>query len=370
MFEFAGWRMPLQYSSIVVEHFAVRRDVGLFDVSHMGKMLVSGASAWESLNRLSANDVPRKAGRARYTHLLDEDGRIIDDVIITCLAPDQYLMVCNAEPRERVLAWIRKGAKGQRVEDLTFDYLCLALQGPKAARVMQLVTTFDVNSIKTFGASFCDLLLGERLGTSRPRGPVPQEMMGWGAAASSMSQEVADFCLVTRTGYTGEDGFELFPPSSMGMAVWNALLAAGREAGIRPVGLGARDTLRLERGFLLSGTDFDGRQTPLEASSEWLVKWDHEFIGREALRRQKERGGYDRLVGLRAMERGVPRHGCPVVQGDRPVGVVTSGTVSPSLKIGIALAYVRPQAAGEGTHLAILVRDRPVRAEVKKPPFL
>jgi aminomethyltransferase len=182
--------------------------------------------------------------------------------------------------------------------------------------------------------------------------------------------EVEDYSFATRTGYTGEDGFELLPPKQLAVPIWNALLAAGQEAGIQRIGLGARDTLRLEKGFLLSGTDFDGRQTSLECASEWLVKWDHDFAGREALVRQKERGDYDRLVGLVLQDRGVPRHGCPVLRDGVDVGAVTSGSMSPVLRVGIALARVHPSAAAEGTRLQVVVRDRPLDAIVKKPPFL
>ena len=368
--EFGGWEMPLQFSGIVAEHLAVRAGAGLFDVSHMGKLLITGPSAWGFLDRLSANDVPKKANRARYTHLLDDEGQIIDDVIITCLGPDRFFMVCNAGPRERVLAWMQDHGQGAGIEDLTFEYLCLALQGPKAARVLQLLTQHDVGSIKGFSGAYCELLLGERLGTGRTSGAPPPEMVGRGPFPAVGERDVEDFCFVTRTGYTGEDGFELFPPKAMGTAVWSRILAAGQQAGIQPIGLGARDTLRLEKGYLLSGTDFDGRQTPLECASEWLVKWDHDFIGRDALHRQKERGDYDHLVGLLLRDRGVPRHECQVLQAGRSVGTVMSGTMSPSLKTGVALARVRPEAAGEGTELAVVVRDRRLHAVVKKPPFL
>jgi len=368
--EFGGWEMPLQFSGIVAEHLAVRAGAGLFDVSHMGKILITGPTAWGFLNHLSANDLPKKGGRARYTHLLDGEGRIIDDVIITCLDPDRFFMVCNAGPREAVLSWLRKHANREEIQDVTADYLCLALQGPKAARVLQLLTQYNLESVKGFGAAYLDLLLGERLGTGRPPQPPPPEMVGREPFRAVPDQELPDFCFVTRTGYTGEDGFELFPPREMAGAVWNAILAAGRDAEIRPVGLGARDTLRLEKGYLLSGTDFDGRQTPLECASEWLVKWDHDFVGREALLRQREAGGHDRLTGLLLKDRGVPRRGCDVVLGDRSVGTVTSGTSSPSLKVGIALARVRPEAAAQGTELLVLVRDRPLHAVVNKPPFL
>ncbi len=369
--EFGGWEMPLQFQGIVAEHLAVRENAGLFDVSHMGKVLISGPTAWSFLNHLSANDVSKKPGRARYTHFLDDDGRIIDDVIITCLGSDRYFMVCNAGPRERVLAWMHRHAQGEKIEDVTPEYLCLALQGPKAARVLQLLTSYDLTALKPFTGAFVDLLLGERLGTGRAPVAPPVEMTGRGPFVRSPEGEpIEDFTYITRTGYTGEDGFELFPPKEMAVAVWNALLAAGQAAGIQPVGLGARDTLRLEKGYLLSGTDFDGRQTTLESACEWIVKWDHDFLGRDVLLRQKERGDYDRLVGVLIQDRGVPRHGCEVLAGGQTVGGVTSGTMSPSLKAGIALARVRAGAATEGTAVTVVVRDRPLHGAVKKPPFL
>ena len=368
--EFGGWEMPLRFSGIVVEHTAVRRGAGVFDVSHMGKILVVGDGAWGSLNRLSTNDIPRKPYRARYTHLLTEEGFIIDDVIVTCLTPDLFLVVCNAGPRERVLAWLLKHAIGVRIRDVTFDHLCLALQGPKAARVLQLLTPYDVSLIKPFTGAYANLLLGERIGTGRPPMTPPSETVGRAPFAGDPSQEVEDYCFVTRTGYTGEDGFELLPPKELAVPLWSALFAAGQETGLLPIGLGARDTLRLEKGFLLSGTDFDGRQTSLECASEWLVKWDHDFVGRDALIRQKERGDFDRLVGVLLQDRGVPRHGCTVLHKGVEVGTVTSGTMSPSLKVGVALARVRPEAAEEGTSVEVVVRDSPLRATVKKPPFL
>ncbi|MBI4415452.1 MAG: hypothetical protein HY557_00535, partial [Euryarchaeota archaeon] len=178
--EFGGWEMPLQYVGILAEHTAVRRDAGLFDVSHMGKIMIWGPTAWSFLDRLSANDIPKKPFRARYTHLLDDDGRIIDDVIVTCLAPDRYFMVCNAGPRPRVLGWLRKHCAGEHIQDVTQDYLCLALQGPKAARILQILTAYNLETIKPFTGAFLHLLLSERLGTSRPPTPRPPEAVGWG----------------------------------------------------------------------------------------------------------------------------------------------------------------------------------------------
>ena len=366
MTEFGGWEMPLQYEGIVAEHQVVRSAAGLFDVSHMGKIMVSGQGAGAFLSRLSTNDVTRTPLRARYTHLCDEDGRILDDVIITCLAVDQYFLVCNAGPRDRVVRWLRHQKADEEIHDITSDYLCLALQGPKAARILQLAASFDVEALKPFAGAVVELLLHTRLGVSRSSDAPAPEAVGWVSGEAGP----ADHSFVTRTGYTGEDGFELFPDNELGVVLWEALLAAGKDAGLQPAGLGARDTLRLEKGYLLSGTDFDGTQTPLEAGSERFVRWDHEFVGRDALRRQKERADYVRLVGLLAKDRGIPRHGCAVRYAGRDVGTVTSGTMSPSLRMGIALAYVSPEAATEGTRVDVIVRGRPLPAIVKMPPFL
>ncbi|TLZ60574.1 MAG: glycine cleavage system aminomethyltransferase GcvT [Methanobacteriota archaeon] len=356
--EFGGWDMPLQYTGIVEEHLAVRRAAGLFDVSHMGKLLLEGAGTSELVNRLSTNDIPAAPGRARYTHLLDERGRILDDVIFTCLGPDRYLCVCNAGPRPRIVEWIHRHLGGQRLTDLTPDFLCLALQGPRAAEVLGRLTAFDLAPLRPFRAAAIPMAPGIA---------VPPETVGRGAHPALSAPGTM---LATRTGYTGEDGFELFPPSSVALPVWEAILRAGGDFGIRPVGLGARDTLRLEKGYLLSGQDFTGSETSLETSSEWLVKWDHTFVGREALLEQKRRGGYRRLVGLKLLDRGVPRHGHRVLAGGREVGLVTSGTLSPSLRIGIALGFLEPESTAAGTGVAVDIRGEARRAEVVMPPFL
>jgi len=375
MIEFGGWEMPLQFTGIVEEHLAVRSAAGLFDVSHMGKLLLTGSGAHEAIARLSTNDTPATPGRARYTHLLDDEGRIIDDVIFTCLGPDRFLCVCNAGPRRRLVPWIKDHLRGQELRDLTSDFLCLALQGPEAPGILSRLTSTDVESLKTFRALHVRLKLGrEAMAVFRPA-----EMEGWGglgglaegpaSAAAGSAESLTPSILVTRTGYTGEQGFELFPPAALAVPVWSALLDAGADVGVRPVGLGARDTLRLEKGYLLSGQDFTGRETSLETNSEWLVKWDHEFIGREALQVQKERGDHRRLLGLRLADRGVPRHGCRVLAGERDVGVVTSGTQTPFLRKSIGLAYVPVGYAAAGTGVDIDIRGRRARARIVPLPF-
>src|SRR5467141_1163475 len=322
MIEFGGWEMPLQYSGIVDEHLAVRRAVGLFDVSHMGKIFAEGPEAHSFLNGLSANDIPSSPGKARYTHLLRDDGTIIDDVIVTCLAADRFFIVCNAGPRIAVWSWLKGHATAQvTLDDRTSNFLCLALQGPRAPELLQRFTSVDLSRVKPFGGAVLDFVPPAPWG-SHPRA-VPSEIEGWGRegsheAAIRAAEEPTvsggrGAFLATRTGYTGEPGFELFPKATEGLDVWAAILKAGEDLGIRPIGLGARDTLRLEKGYLLSGQDFDGHQTPLEVNSAWLVKWDRDFIGRGALEQQRAGDDYRRLVGIRMEDRGIPRHGYRVL---------------------------------------------------------
>lgn len=376
MIEFGGWEMPLQYSGIVEEHLTVRESVGLFDVSHMGKLLVQGTSAHAFLDGLSANDVPTTRGRARYTHLLREDGSIIDDVIVTALAADRFFVVCNAGPRPAVLAWLAAHRPPDvRVDDLTAAHLCLALQGPEAPALLQRFTSADVTQLKAFWGTSIDF--------APDRAGVAVEAKGWGSSPPDAIMAALNGgppatvsggvrFLITRTGYTGEPGFELFPPAAAGRAVWETILAAGAAARIRPIGLGARDTLRLEKGYLLSGQDFTGTQTPLEVNCSWVVKWDRPFVGRSALEVQRSKDAYPRLVALKMLDRGIPRHGFAVLSaGDgRQVGSVTSGTLSPSLRVGIALASVDRAYAADGTRVEIDIRGAAHPAQVTRLPFL
>src|SRR5947208_11809975 len=377
--EFGGWEMPLQYSGIVDEHLTVRQAVGLFDVSHMGKIFVEGPTAHAFLDHLSANDVPTSSGRARYTHLLREDGTILDDVIVTCLAANRFLLVCNAGPRSAVWSWLKSHTTADVVLlDRTLERLCLALQGPRAPELLQRFTSIDLSRVKPFAGVTIDFVPPAPWG-ARPRA-VPPEVEGWGKSSSpgvsippardpSVASGRASF-LVTRTGYTGEAGFELFPTSAEGSWVWESLLKSGADLGIKPIGLGARDTLRLEKGYLLSGQDFDGHETPLEVNSAWLVKWDRPFLGSKALERQRARDDYRRLVGIRMDDRGIPRHGHPVRFSGKEAGQVTSGTMSPSLRVGIALASVDKSASAVGTPLDVDIRGTSHPAHVVRLPFL
>jgi len=377
--EFGGWEMPLQYSGIVDEHLTVRQAVGLFDVSHMGKIFVEGPTAHAFLDRLSANDVPTSPGKARYTHLLREEGTILDDVIVTCLAADRFLLVCNAGPRSVVWSWLKSHTTTDVVLlDRTLKRLCLALQGPRAPELLQRFTSVDLSRVKPFAGVTIDFVPPAPWG-AHPRA-VPPEIEGWGNSDSEgtaipsardpfVATGRASF-LVTRTGYTGEAGFELFPTSAEGLWVWESLLKSGADLGIKPIGLGARDTLRLEKGYLLSGQDFDGHQTPLEVNCAWVVKWGRPFIGREGLEAQRVRDDYPRLVGVRMDDRGIPRPGHRVLSRGVDVGRVTSGTMSPSLRVGIALASVDSGYASPEISLQIDVRGTSHAAQVVPLPFV
>ncbi len=374
MIEFGGWEMPLQYSGIVEEHLAVRRAAGLFDVSHMGKLLVRGPSAQAFLDGLSANDVPTIPRRARYTQLLREDGTIIDDIIVTTLGADRFFVVCNAGPRPTVVEWLNaRRPPDVRLDDLTTTHLCLALQGPQAPALLQRFTTVDLAAVKPFWGTVLDV--------TPSRAGVAVEAEGWGSAGPDALLAAAEpggptapsggiRMFATRTGYTGEAGFELFPPSWAAVGIWHALLQAGADVPLRPIGLGARDTLRLEKGYLLSGQDFTGTQTPLEVNSAWVVKWDRPFLGKAALEAQRARGSYARLVGVKILDRGIPRHGCSVQVGGKAIGSVTSGTLSPSLRVGVALASVDAAHASVGTALEVDIRGTPHPAQVVRLPFL
>jgi aminomethyltransferase len=333
--------MPVQYpTGITAEHHAVRRAAGLFDVSHMGEVEIRGPQALDLLQYVTSNDVSRiEVGQAQYGVLLSERGTMLDDLIVYRLA-DHYLAVVNGAGRERDVAWLREHAARFDVDvvDRSDDFALLALQGPAAERVLRRLT---------------DLPLGE-IGYYRFReGDID------GVPA-----------IVSRTGYTGELGFELYVPTERGAALWRGLLDAGRDDGLLPAGLGARDSLRLEMGYILFGTDADDGRTPLEAGLGWATKLDKgEFLGREALREQKQRGVAERLAGFRLLERGFPRAGYEITRDGDAVGRVTSGVVSPSLGQGIGLGYVAADAAKPGTRVDVVIRNQRIAAEIVRPPF-
>jgi aminomethyltransferase len=339
MVEFAGWEMPVQYAGVLEEHEAVRSRAGLFDVSHMGEVVFRGPKALEALSNSFTNDLGKVAdGQAQYGCLCRETGGIVDDVVVYRRAADDLLVCVNAANRAKDFEWLSGHARGADVRNESDDWAQLAVQGPLAAQIVQRLTSLSLSAVKTYRFARGDVA------------GIP--------------------CLVARTGYTGEDGFELFCPPDRAARLWDALMEAGRPEKLQPCGLGARDSLRLEMAYRLYGSDMDDSTTPLEAGLAWVVKLDKgDFIGREALVRQKEQGLSRKLVGFVLTDAGIARHGYPVLQDGRKVGEVTSGTRSPSLKTSIGLAYVPPALAAEGSAFAIDIRSRPAAAKAAKTPF-
>ena len=341
--EFAGFEMPLQYSSIKEEHITVRKSVGLFDVSHMSNVWITGKDAMKLLNLTTVADVPKIGkNQSQYTVILRENGTVIDDTIFMNLG-DKYMLIPNAGMSTIVTNWLNDKAKefklDAKVDDVSRDFVILAIQGPHSREVLQKLTKIDMNNIKFFGCQY-----GEIAGVE---------------------------FIISHTGYTGELGFELqITPTKKAEIVFNKILEAGKEFGIKPIGLGARDTLRLEKCFILAGNEFEGGRTPLEATLGWTIFWDHEFIGKQAILKQKEKGNFDRLTCLECIDKGIPRHSYEIQKDDKKVGVATSGTLSPCLNIGIAMGYVRHDLREPGSFLDIMVRDKPIKAKVVKPPFV
>jgi aminomethyltransferase len=337
--EFAGWDMPVQYEGLLAEHEAVRTRVGLFDVSHMGEVVFRGPKALEALNRVFTNDLGKVAdGQAQYGCLCRDGGGIVDDVVVYRRAADDLLVCVNAGNRQKDFDWLASHAGGADVRNESDDWAQLALQGPLAAQLLQRLTKVNLSQMRSYRFA-------------------PGEVAGVP-------------CLVARTGYTGEDGFELFCESSKGPALWDSLLSAGAPEGIRPAGLGARDSLRLEMAYRLYGSDMDDSTTPLEAGLAWVVKLEKgEFVGRDALIRQREQGVAKKLVGFTLTDPGIPRHGYPVLRDGRKAGDVTSGTKSPTLGTSIGLAYVPTALAAEGSTFAVEIRGRAAAARVVKTPF-
>ncbi|HTS15633.1 MAG TPA: glycine cleavage system aminomethyltransferase GcvT [Candidatus Sulfotelmatobacter sp.] len=345
LIEFGGWEMPVQYSGILEEHRAVRQAAGLFDLSHMGELFVSGPGAAAALAYALVSDPGRLAlGRAQYSLICAPDGGLIDDLIVYRLAEERYLVVPNAGNREAVTEAVRDRLNGfdAALDDASLRTALLAVQGPRAQSIVAPLVDADLAGVRYYGIT-----------SARVHG--------------------ID-ALVARTGYTGEDGFELFVPEAAAPGLWDALLEAGRDAGVVPVGLGARDTLRLEAGMPLYGNELDRTVNPFEAGLARVVRLDKpgDFVGRQALQAALARPLSRTLVGLVLRERGVARHGYPVyapATETAPTGVVTSGTVSPTLGQSIAMAYVPSDAAALGTMQAVAIRDGRVAAEVVVLPF-
>jgi aminomethyltransferase len=340
--DFAGWEMPVQYQGVIEEHRAVRTAAGMFDVSHMGEVRVRGAGAEAFLQSLTPNDVSKLVpGRAHYSGLLTERGTYIDDLLIYRLDADDFLVVVNASNAPRDFAWISERAAGHAdvtVVDESDRWALIALQGPRAVEILTPLATPGAAAVKYYG-----FLQGEVAG--RP-------------------------AILSRTGYTGEDGFELYVAPEDAPEIWRRLLEAGAPLGLVPAGLGARDTLRLEAAMALYGHEIDETTTPWEAGLAWVVKLDKgDFLGREALVAQKDTGAPRKLIGFEVQGRGIARQGHLVEVEGETVGVVTSGTWSPTFEKAIGLAYVPPDLAEPGTALTLDVRGRTVPAVVVSTPF-
>jgi aminomethyltransferase len=340
MGEFGGWEMPIEYSGIVQEHLAVRTAAGLFDVSHMGEIDVQGPEALALIQWVTSNDASRlRDSQAQYTALMNPNGSAVDDCIIHRFGPNHYFFCVNAANTDKDFAYILEHNRfDAKVSNVSADYAQLALQGPKSVEILSQLTGADLSAIRTYG--FRRARVGGVDG------------------------------LLARTGYTGEDGFEFYLPPNEAEGVWNALLEAGKPSGLVPVGLGARNTLRLEAAYALYGHELDEQTTLVEANLSWIVKLDKgEFIGRQALAEQLARGPRKKLVGFEMADRGIARDGYAIREGEQVIGRVTSGTYAPYLKKSIGLAYVPAERAAVGSEIEIDIRGKPARARQIPLPF-
>lgn len=342
MVPFAGYMMPVQYEGVNVEHELVREGVGVFDVSHMGEFLVSGAGALDLIQKVTSNDASvLTIGRAQYSCMPNGKGGVIDDLIIYKIKEEEYLLVVNASNIDKDWDWISShNSFNAFMRNLSDDYSLLAIQGPKAVEAMQSLTSIDLSEIKYYHF------------------------------------EVADFAgvehvIISATGYTGSGGFEIYCKNDVAEQVWDKVFEAGADFGIKPIGLAARDTLRLEMGFCLYGNDIDDTTSPLEAGLGWITKLaKDDFIDKDFLANQKEEGIKNKLVAFQMIDRGIPRHDYPIQGANgNTIGRVTSGTMSPSMKIGIGLGYVTKENSIVNSEIFIQIRGKAIKAQVVKLPF-
>ena len=345
MVEFAGFELPVQYKSLTEEHHAVRERAGLFDVSHMGEIAIRGPTALDFVQLVSCNDHQKMTvGRAQYTGIMYPEGTFVDDTLVHKMADDEYLLVVNAANRHKDVAYLSEVAAeidDVEVIDLSGDYAQLAIQGPLAEEILQPLTPENLSELKYY------------------------RFIEGGVAGTA--------AIIARTGYTGEDGFELYVEPSAAPGLWRAILDRGQPHDLKPAGLGARDTLRFEAGMSLYGYDIDNTTTPLEASLGWIVKFKKgDYIGRDVLERQKEEGVERKLVGFEMYERGIARHGYPVLLKEddaEPVSHVTSGTQSPTLGRALGMTYLPIEATEIGTEFFVQIRNRTAPARVVELPF-
>jgi aminomethyltransferase len=342
MVPFAGFNMPVRYSSDIEEHMTVRNSVGVFDVSHMGEFTLKGPNALDLIQRVTSNDASKLVtGQAQYSCLPNETGGVVDDLIVYKIKDDDYLLVVNASNIEKDWEWISKfNSKAVDMKNISDDVCLFAVQGPVAAKVLQKLTKEDLGAIKYY--HFC---VGEFAG-------VPGVIM-------------------SNTGYTGAGGFEIYVGKEHALKVWNAVFEAGKESNIKPIGLGARDTLRLEMGFCLYGNDIDDTTSPLEAGLGWITKFTKEFTNSANLKKQKEEGVKKKLVGFKMIDKGIPRHDYVIKDASgNSIGKVTSGTISPMLGVGIGLGYVTTAHSNPGSEIYIDVRGKLLKASVNKLPLI
>jgi len=344
MAEFAGYNMPISYSGINEEHHTVRQNAGVFDVSHMGEFILKGEGALELIQRVTSNDASKlTAGKAQYSCLPNEQGGIVDDLIVYCVEENKvYMLVVNASNIEKDWNWISKHNTGNvEMHNISDKTGLLAVQGPKAVEYMQELTDMDITNLKYY-----TFVKGTFAGVEN--------------------------VIVSATGYTGAGGVEIYFEDKDGAAakIWDAVFGAGGPKGMKPIGLAARDTLRLEMGYCLYGNDIDDTTSPLEAGLGWITKFTKDFTARPILEQQKATGITRKLVGLEMIEKGIPRHGYKIQNAaGEEIGYITSGTQAPSLGKAIGMAYLRKDASAEGTDVFVMIRDKGVKAQVVKMPF-
>lgn len=341
MVEFAGFNMPVSYSGLNDEHLTVRTKVGIFDVSHMGEFIVKGPQALDLIQRVTSNDASvLQPGKAQYSCLPNTTGGIVDDLIVYKMSSDTYMLVVNASNIEKDWKWISSyNTQHAEMKNVSDEYSLMAVQGPRAASVLSKLTPCRLNEIPYYSFAvdtFCGF----------------------------------DGVIISNTGYTGAGGFEIYCKNNQAPAIWDAILQAGQSEGIKPIGLGARDTLRLEMAFCLYGNDIDDTTSPIEAGLGWITKFTKDFTNSAALKEQKEKGVKRKLAGFTMIDKGIPRHGYAITDAQgTDIGVVTSGTQSPSLQQGIGLGYVKTEFAKPGTEIYIKIRDKLIKAAVTKTPF-
>ncbi|HET8838410.1 MAG TPA: glycine cleavage system aminomethyltransferase GcvT [Flavobacteriaceae bacterium] len=341
MVPFAGYNMPVSYEGVNIEHQTVREKVGVFDVSHMGEFLVSGPNALALIQKVCSNDAAKLSeGKAQYTYMPNETGGIVDDLIVYCLNPEKFILVVNASNIDKDWNWISQhNDMGADLKDLSDDFSLLAIQGPKAIEAMQSLTEIDLSAIK-----FYHFEIGEFAGV--------------------------DQVIISATGYTGSGGFEIYCKNQDVEQIWHKVMEAGADFGIKPIGLAARDTLRLEMGYCLYGNDIDETTSPFEAGLGWITKFNKDFINSEALKKEKEEGPKRKLIAFELIEKGIPRHDYPILDSDgNNIGKVTSGTMAPSLGKAIGLGYVKTENSGSGETIFIQIRKNAVPARIVKLPF-